>query len=271
MTIASAVQFSQTCLNQISDSPHLDAERILLKVLDQAESAWLYAHHDQQLPVEAEQRFRELTIERATGKPLAYILGEWDFWGRSFFVTPDVLVPRPETEGLVETALAYVDSHLSGVSNLFVIADIGTGSGCIAVTLALELRIWNLEFRIVATDISSAALAVARKNAERHGVADKIEFLLEDMSETLRRARRHSINLIVCNPPYVPTAELSRAGRTPDTKGLTFEPNVALDGGPDGQYFVNQLKNAGVPALVEGINGDVLYSNITRTFPLSLR
>lgn len=258
MTIASALQFSQACLNQTSDAAHLDAERLLLQVLGRGESAWLYARYDQQLPVEAEQRFRELTLERATGKPLAYILGEWEFWGRPFFVTPDVLVPRPETEGLVEAALAYVASQLSVVSGPLVIADIGTGSGCIAVTLACELA----NFQFIATDISPAALAVARTNAKRHGVADQIEFLEGDM---LSPVSDRKIDLIVSNPPYIPSNELSspklgegRGVRYKETVGLTFEPRVALDGGQDGQYFINQLKNAGVPALVEGTNGEII-------------
>jgi len=174
MTIASALRSGTQKLSGSSDAPHLDAERLLLHVIGRSESAWLYAHKDVTLSSSTEKQFAALLERRHTGEPLAYLLGEWEFLGRPFWVTPDVLIPRPETENLVEAALRYIETlHQQQI----IIADIGTGSGCIAVTLACELA----KVKCIATDISPTALAVARKNAERHGVADRIEFVEGDM------------------------------------------------------------------------------------------
>ncbi len=272
MTTSEALTFSRAELAGISDEPRIDAERLLLHVLKQTESAWLYAHPDHTLTQSEAQGFKDLVAERATGKPLAYILGEWEFYGRPFYVTPDVLIPRPETEHLIEAALSHLTLSLSSLEERdypFTIVDIGTGSGCIAITLALELSRRGRdslssseereakpgEVKIFATDISPAALAVAKRNAQRHGVLNKIEFLEGDM---LKPLKGRQIDLIVSNPPYIPTAEVSKARSTLETRGLKFEPRAALDGGPDGHIFVNQIKNAGIPALVETTGGHIV-------------
>lgn len=273
-------------LNDVSDAPALDAERLLLHVLGEAESSVLYAHGEKELSAQQAERLEALIARRATGEPLAYILGEWEFYGRPFFVTPDVLIPRPETENLVEAALSYLSrsSPKLGEGPLpFVIADIGTGSGCVAITLVLELSthysLPTTNWHIIATDISPAALAVAQKNAERHGVVDSIEFIQEDMLAFLDtptpsrspsdRGRKAKIDLIVSNPPYIPTAELdSPAPRGVqgklETAGLKFEPRIALDGGIDGQKFVEQIKNAGIPALVETTDGVIVSYHLRK-------
>lgn len=270
MTISAALQLAQAKLSATSDAPRLDAERLLLLIIGQPASTFLYAHGDQQLTPEQEAHFSSLLERRANGEPLAYLLGEWEFYGRPFFVTPDVLIPRPETEQLVEKALQYSTDWMANNIRPMRIADIGTGSGCIAVTLACELaqlKTHDSRFKILATDISPAALAVARKNAERHGVADQIDLLEGDMLAVI--AGRH-VDLIVSNPPYIPTADLSaiasakaealaEAGRAYNTVGLTFEPKIALDGGPNGQKFIEQIKNAGVPALVESTDGEIFF------------
>lgn len=235
--------------------PRLDSEWLLLHVLGRRESSWLYASGEEFLTAEQQQLFGRLASERLAGKPLAYILGEWEFYGRRFYVDERVLIPRPSTEALVEAALGYSGRQKKGQ----VIADIGTGSGCLAITLALESAIKNLEINVVATDIAPAALKVARRNAAQHGVLDQIEFLEGDMLTPLLGLQ---LDLIVSNPPYVPTQEVARAGQAPDTAGLSFEPRVALDGGEDGQYFVQQLAACGVPALVEVSSGEVRAFNV---------
>jgi len=133
-----------------------------------------------------------------------------------------------------------------------VMADVGTGSGCVAVTLVLESRIRNLEVSIMATDISGEALSVARRNAERHGVADVIEWLEGDLLEPLRGRQ---VDMIVSNPPYVPSAELGRAGDRRETLGLTFEPRAALDGGANGLQYIEELQRTGRPVLLETQGG----------------
>lgn len=265
MTVESALFWAKTQLSFSSDEPRVDAERLALHILNQSESAWLYAHGDYVLTNEQRLLMEKLVAERISGKPLAYILGEWDFYGRPFIVTTDVLIPRPKTEELISAALKYINIWQQNSDHLLTIADIGTGCGCIAVTLALELRINKPESIIVATDLSLAALAVARRNAERHGVLDSIDFRCGDMLAPLAGRR---IDLIVSNPPYVPSQELAeltaasngRAARNKtETRGLDFEPRLALDGGPDGQQYVEQIKNAGVPALVEITNGQIIF------------
>lgn len=239
-----ALSRAENLLAEVSDAPELDAR-------------WLAER------VESDEAlFWELVEERKTGKPLAYILGEWEFFGRRFFVNEDVLVPRPETEVLVEKALEYIDKS-AGINT---IADIGTGSGCVAITLALELQkpapapsLVREGYHIHATDISEKALAVAKKNAKRHGVLDQIDFRHESIEETLKRK---DIDFIVSNPPYVPTDELAQAGCARDTRGLLFEPKIALDGGADGRKFIKKIEDSGIPAICETINGDLTFFNI---------
>lgn len=247
MTLTSFLALAVTRLASASDAAQLDADRLLLHVLNKKESSWLTAHGEEELTPEQQEEFERLANERATGKPLAYILGEWEFYGRMFYVTPDVLVPRPETENLIEEALKYVTPGMT-------VADIGTGSGVIAVTLALETRA-----NILATDISPAALRVATKNAQRHGVEKQIEFIQEDMTISLGKRK---IDLIVSNPPYLPAEALAKAGYSTDTLGLNFEPRIALDGGKDGQDFIRKIQASGIPALVETTGGGIKKLNL---------
>ena len=278
MTVARALQQTEMRLGQVSDAPALDAAWLLLHVLGTREASWLTAHADVVLTSAQIQNLETLTQRRAAGEPLAYILGEWEFYGRPFLVTPDVLIPRPATEALVDATLRYLRSpsilrNIEGRSDPLVVADVGTGSGCIAITLALELQtpsfsplvrgrtkqappltkgrpggvIAGSGVKIIATDISPAAIAVAKRNAERHGVLEKIEFMQGDMLAPLLGRQ---VDLIVSNPPYVPTQALAQAGCTPETRGLTFEPKVALDGGSDGQEYVRQLAPQSLRGLV---------------------
>lgn len=256
MTIHDRLEGAAAALIGVSDAPHLDAERILLFTIGQSESSWLYAHGEMGLSAEQEDRCSRLVQERVGGRPLAYVLGEWDFFGRTFAIDEGVLVPRPETEALVQAALARIASLRRQLGRPVRVADIGTGSGCIAVTVALEAAADEVG-QIVATDISGEALAVARQNAARHGVEGRIDFRQGDMLAPLRGAL---IDLIVSNPPYVPTAALAESVRQPTTHtaGLAFEPQVALDGGADGTRFIQELKGCGLPVVLEGPGGRVL-------------
>lgn len=252
--VSDAMSSGIKTLSVISDAPHLDAQRLLLHVLQQQEVSWLFAHPEQELTSQQQQLFRQLVDERAAGQPLAYLLGTAEFYGREFLVNEHVLIPRPSTESLTDQALPYIDEWYKKWQRPIVIADIGTGSGCIAITLALS---FSPPYEggggvvIYATDISAPALQIAQQNAQRHGVLDKIEFLQGNMLEPLKYKK---IDLIVSNPPYISTNQIS-----PD---LAFEPRQALDGGPNGQQYINQIKASGLPALVESTGGHIEFFNI---------
>jgi release factor glutamine methyltransferase len=203
------------------ESPRLDAEVLLRHVIGIAK-AQLYLRIDETIKAEAEHPFWELLRRRARREPLAYITGRKEFWSLDFSVTPDVLIPRPETELLVEAVLERTRQLLKSRAK---IVDLGTGSGVIAVCLAKELP----EAQISAVDISSAALQVARANAERHGVAHRIRFLHGDLFAPLAE-ERESFDLIVANPPYVRSADVAKL--EPEIR--EWEPMAALDGGRDG-------------------------------------
>lgn len=204
------------------ESARLDAEVLLRHVLGM-EQAELHLNCDTWVSVADERRFRELLLRRARREPVAYITGRKEFWSLDFVVTSDVLVPRPETELLVEVALENL-RPVAGNPALQVL-DLGTGSGAITVCLAKECPkacLW-------AVDVSCAALAVARLNGERHGVGSRIRFLQGDFLEPLT-LERGSFDLIVSNPPYIRSGELSKLA--PEVR--EWEPMMALDGGMDG-------------------------------------
>ncbi len=175
-------------------------------------------------PSESTERIRRLLGRRATGEPLAYLTGEREFFGRSFSVDRRVLIPRPETEHLVEIALELPLPARARV------LDVGTGSGCLAVSIAAERPDWT----VVATDVSIAALAVARGNAHRHGVADRVLPLAADLARGLELG---PFDLVVGNPPYVEAGVVPYLSR--DVRD--FEPRVALVGGADGLGTVRAL------------------------------
>ncbi len=182
---------------QLAAVPHRPAGREAVLLMAHAlgrDEARVLAHPEEELEAEAAARFRELLGRRLAGEPVAYIFGEREFYGRPFHVDPRVLIPRPETEHLVELALEL--AREPALPPRPRILDIGTGSGCLAVTLACELP----EARLTATDISTAALAVARINAERHRVADRVRLAAADLARPLVLS---DFDLVVSNPPYV--------------------------------------------------------------------
>ncbi len=213
----------------------LAAELLLLHVLCR-DRTWLYAHPEEQVSPADAERFFALVARRANGEPTQHLTGKQEFWGVEFEVTPDVLIPRPETEHVIEVALDRLAVRelragrkltLSGEG--LQIADIGTGSGCIAIALAKELP----GATIYATDISSAALAVAQRNAARQNVADQVRFLegaLLDSVPTL-------LDLIASNPPYIGRREAATLMR----EVRDHEPEIALYGGEEGYEFYADL------------------------------
>lgn len=195
--------------------------RLLLGRLIERDAAWLIAHDDELLAVPMQLTFAQWVARRAQGEPVAYIVGEREFYGRPFRVTPQTLIPRPETELLVDRALAW----LHGRSEATVL-DLGTGSGCIAITLALESAA-----RVTAVDRSATALAVARDNAER--LSATVDFLDSDWYAALDDRR---FDLIVANPPYIAVDDDHlRQG------DLRFEPPGALVAGRDGLDDIREI------------------------------
>lgn len=213
----------------------LDAELLLAHVL-QLPRIRLYVEHDRPLTPEEVAVYRRAVARRARGEPVAYITGNKEFFGLTFRVSPATLVPRPETELLVEAALDWLDRH-PGARR---VADVGTGSGCIAVSLAR----FRPGLRVVATDICEAALAVATENAGRHGVRDRVVFLQGDLLTPLPGP----VDAVVSNPPYV--ARGAWAGLPRDVRD--FEPRVALDGGADGLAVIRRLVGQSARYLAAG-------------------
>jgi len=212
------------------------------------EAAWLLArawgveeitlrlHPQRVVPAGVETRFRSWLERRAAGVPAHHLTGECEFWGRDFVVSPAVLVPRPETELVVQVAFELPLSPTARV------LDVGTGSGCIAVTLAAERPKW----RVSAVDRSAAALEVARANAARHGV--EVAFGEADLTTSVEPPW----DLIVANLPYIPTDDLARLPRE-----VGFDPVSALNGGPDGLDLVRRLVSD-LPRLLRVCGGAIL-------------
>ncbi|MBN1477380.1 peptide chain release factor N(5)-glutamine methyltransferase [Candidatus Sumerlaeota bacterium] len=233
LTIAEALRLSAEYLHEHGvGSARLDAELLLSRVLGLSRLD-LYLAFDRPLSDDERGRMRALLARRGRREPLAHITGEREFFSRVFEVSPDVLIPRPETERLVERLL---ERERGGDLPPGPILDVGTGSGAIAVTLACEMPKRSL----VATDISAAALAVVRRNAERHGVADRVALHEADLAKGMAGP----FAAIVSNPPYV--AESERAILTPE---VLREPERALFGGANGLAVIRRLVEEAPPLL----------------------
>jgi release factor glutamine methyltransferase len=270
MDIRAALKEAMARLRTANVSSHtLAAELLLMRTLDR-DRTWLYTHPETALDPAAVEKYFTLIARRAAGEPTQYLTGKQEFWGLEFEVTPAVLIPRPETEHVVEVALERLGTRgikinlaTGAPSAPLRIADVGTGSGCLAVALAHELP--HAEF--VATDISAAALEVARRNAARHGVAERIRFLecnlldaligdfssavgarhavpprVENRDVPQAEAGRESFDLIVSNPPYVARGEASDLPR----EVRDHEPHSALFGGVTGvEFYAHLIEQAG--------------------------
>jgi release factor glutamine methyltransferase len=209
----------------------LDAEVLLRHVLGR-DRAWYLAHIQDTLDTDHQTIFDRLISRRGKREPLQYIIGTQEFWGLDFTVTPDVLIPRPETELIIESSLKAASGAASPL-----IVDLCTGSGCIAVCLAKELP----SSRILATDSSEKALDVARENARKHQVSDRIRLLHGDLFEPLEELDIHGkVDIMVSNPPYVPVGLLSTL--QPEVKD--HEPEMALVAGPEGTEIHQRIISA---------------------------
>lgn len=211
---------------RLPDSPslHLDTEVLLSEVLGKPRT-WLLAHPEALIAAEDQKCFNELVARRALGEPVAYLTGRREFWSLNLAVTPSVLIPRPETELLVELALAHLPKE--GPCR---VADLGTGTGAIALALAYELP----DAFVVAVEASSGALDVARQNAKRLGIdRETLDFRAGNWFEPLGQER---FDCLVCNPPYVPDDD-------PHLKlgDVRFEPRSALAAGPDGMDAIRKI------------------------------
>lgn len=236
----------------------LAAELLLLHVLGR-DRTWIYSRPEEEVSPSDAERYLSLIRRRSIGQPTQHLTGKQEFWGLEFEVTPDVLIPRPETEHVIEVALdrLAVREILAGRRQKsdgagLQITDIGTGSGCIAIALAKELP----AAAFVATDISGAALAVARRNAARHNVANRIQFLecnLLDGLSVSSLANLHSpplFDLIVSNPPYVGRRESATLMR----EVRDHEPEVALYGGEQGyELYADLIAQAAMHLASSGI------------------
>jgi release factor glutamine methyltransferase len=233
-----------------SESPRLDAEVLLAETLG-CQRIDLYTRFDETPGEEIRAAFRALVRRRADGMPVAYLVGRREFYSLSFRVTPDVLIPRPETELLV-VAVLDLAKRLSGdagpnatngpASKITTIADVGTGSGIIAVCLAKHLP----DCRVTAIDVSRAALAVAAGNVKQHGVADRIDLVESDLFTRVPSDRRFDV--IVSNPPYVTQAEMEHLPA--DVR--KFEPRGALLAGPRGTEVIEALIPQAAERLLPG-------------------
>jgi release factor glutamine methyltransferase len=204
-------------------TPRLDAEVLLAETLG-LDRVGLYTHFDQPLQPDELARFKQLILRRLRREPVAYILGRKEFWSLPIRVSPDVLIPRPETEILVAEALKVLAPV--GKEDLRLL-EIGTGSGAISIALARE----QPAARITASDISPKALSVAKENAEHNGVREQIRFLQGDLFQPVPKGE--TFDVVVSNPPYITQAEISSL--LPEVRD--YEPRVALNGGKDGLDF----------------------------------
>ena len=218
-------------------TPRLDAELLLMHAWGIERTALIIRANDE-VPLEIAEQFEALLKRREEREPLAHLVGEKEFWSRPFRVSSDVLVPRPETEHLIEALI----EHLPDRQGEYRFLDVGTGSGCIAVTLACEYP----NAHVVATDISEVALAVARENAARHGVTDRIHFRQGDMFGAIGE-NDCPFDAILSNPPYVASHEMDDL--EPE---LAFEPRGALTDEADGLSYLSLILNEGGKHLKPG-------------------
>jgi release factor glutamine methyltransferase len=256
MDIRVALKEGMAQLRAAQIPAHTLAAELLLMYVLQRDRAWIYSHPEESLDPAAAEKFLALIARRAAGEPVQYLTGKQEFWGLEFEVTPAVLIPRPETEHVMEVALARLGErgikiHMDtgAPREKLRVADVGTGSGCLAVALAWELP----HAEVFATDISASALEIARRNAARHGVTDRIHFLQCDLLTGLEKTdpssvgARHAVpasaqngplyDLIVSNPPYIARNEAAQLQR----EVRDHEPHAALFGGPTGVEIYQRL------------------------------
>ena len=189
--------------------------------------SWVLAHPEARLSPAQSQTLHEMGYRLAGGEPLPYVIGHWEFYGLDFKVTPAVLIPRPETEMLVEQAINWLRAN----PHRRWAADVGTGSGCLAISVAVNVA----DLQVVAGDISPKALEVARYNATKHGVESRLDITQNDLLDGLQPSTEERFDLICANLPYIPRSTLQKLAIS------QWEPSLALDGGEDGLDFFRRL------------------------------
>jgi release factor glutamine methyltransferase len=251
LNVRAALKEGMSRLRVAGIPSHTLATELLLMHALGRDRTWLYTHPEVFLDVADAEKYLALIARRAAGEPTQYLTGQQEFWGLEFEVTPAVLIPRPETEHVMEVALARLGArgfkihlHTGMPREKLRVADVGTGSGCLAVALAWELP----HAEIFATDISASALEVAGRNAARHNVTNRIHFLrtnlLDALSDELQTGigKLRSFDLIVSNPPYVGRDDASQLQR----EVRDCEPHEALFAGPTGvEMYARLMEEAG--------------------------
>ncbi len=222
ITVAQLLAQIAAGLSQTSESSSLDAQVLLSHYLAQSRS-WVLAHPEANIDEPQSRRILDALYRMQHGEPLPYVISHWEFYGSDFYLTPDVLIPRPETELLVEHALEWLRAHPQARK----VIDVGTGSGCIGISLALH----NNNIQVLLTDTSHLAIKVAKENALRLGLSGRLEFVQAD----LLLGVPGSFDLVCANLPYIPRDELSKL------PVVQREPSLALDGGPDGLELITRL------------------------------
>ncbi len=224
------------------ESPRLTAEVLLAHILGM-DRVGLYLEFEKPLTEKELSAYRDLIRRRVRGEPLQYITGVQEFWSMAFKVGPGVLIPRPETELLVEQALAITEKVKPGDHQGLRLLDLGTGSGILAVSLAKELPEWE----VWATDISAEPLHMAQSNADKHGVHERIRFRQGDLFDSVRE-EGVNFDIIVSNPPYV--GEEAYGALPPEVR--EHEPRTALAGGPKGTLYIERILREAPDFLISG-------------------
>jgi release factor glutamine methyltransferase len=237
LTVEVALRWGATRLSHIADRPRLEAERLLAAVLG-AERVVLLTHPRVRIRPAPAQVYVDAVRRREQGVPLPYILGRVEFYGLELAVTPDVLIPRPETEALVDHAVEDLKSRVL-LEQLPVVVDVGTGSGCIAIALAVTFA----ALHVIAIDIDATALAVARTNALRHGVEERVRCVRGDLLSAIAGP----IDLILSNPPYIAEREWQDLPTS-----VRQEPRLALVAGPEGLAAIHRLLDQASSRLAPG-------------------
>lgn len=269
MKIQALVHSHTQHLTPFSDTPQLDAEMLVCHVVNISKET-LFTHPELEITQEQAEMITDLVQKRSKGMPVAYLTQQKEFFGRNFYVDNRVLIPRPETELLIETVLKFLKKELSHAAHKYRLIDVGTGSGCIIVTLILELLKQASEFTselaYYALDISAEALEVARKNAQTFQIQNKLHFLQSDLLSALE-PEANVIDIIISNPPYAAMGDAV-------SHSTSFEPQDAIFAGRDGlmvyKKLLEQMRHFPVAAFFFecGLNQAPLLKNeIAQAFP----
>lgn len=239
MTLQQLVKKAETLFIENNKREHMRDIQLLLEHTMQCDRVYLLTHQQDQVNVDVEEQFMAYITMRIEGKPLQYIIGSWEFMGFNFKVTRDTLIPRRETEELVEFVQKHIEEY-----EWTKLLDVGTGTGCIPITLALLVK----GLQCTAIDISKKALEVAKSNAYQHSVHESITWIESDLFSALGEEHYHKYDVITSNPPYIRSKDVDELM----IEVKDFEPRLALDGGIDGLNFYRKITKEAPYFLAEG-------------------